>query len=124
MILLNEITKVGKINHAEFKTVLTLLNPFAPHLTEELWTNNNFEPSIKDAKWPVWDDNKLVKDEIEYAVQINNKIVARNNYSANATNEEIESQVREDKAINEALNGRQIVKVIVIKNRLINIIAK
>lgn len=124
MILLNEITKVGKINHAEFKTVLTLLNPFAPHLTEELWTNNNFEPSIKDAKWPVWDDNKLVKDEIEYAVQINNKIVARNNYSANATNEEIESQVREDKAVNEALNGRQIVKVIVIKNRLINIIAK
>ena len=124
MILLNEITKVGKINHAEFKTVLTLLNPFAPHLTEELWTNNNFEPSIKDAKWPVWDDNKLVKDEIEYAVQINNKIVARNNYSANDTNEEIESQVREDKAINEALNGRQIVKVIVIKNRLINIIAK
>ncbi len=124
MILLNEITKVGKINHAEFKTVLTLLNPFAPHLTEELWTNNNFEPSIKDAKWPVWSEDKLVKDEIEYAVQINNKIVARNNYSANATNEEIESQVREDKAINEALNGRQIVKVIVIKNRLINIIAK
>ena len=124
MILLNEITKVGKINHAEFKTVLTLLNPFAPHLTEELWTNNNFEPSIKDAKWPVWDDNKLVKDEIEYAVQINNKIVARNNYSATATNEEIESLVREDKAVNEALNGRQIVKVIVIKNRLINIIAK
>ena len=124
MILLNEITKVGKINHAEFKTVLTLLNPFAPHLTEELWTNNNFEPSIKDAKWPVWDDNKLVKDEIEYAVQINNKIVARNNYSATATNEEIESLIREDKAVNEALNGRQIVKVIVIKNRLINIIAK
>ncbi len=124
MILLNEITKVGKINHAEFKTVLTLLNPFAPHLTEELWTNNNFEPSIKDAKWPVWSEDKLVKDEIEYAVQINNKIIVRNNYSATATNEEIESLVREDKAVNEALNGKQIVKIIVIKNRLINIIAK
>ena len=124
MILLNEITKVGKINHAEFKTVLTLLNPFAPHMTEELWTNNNFSPSIKDAKWPEWNEDKLVKDEIEYAVQINNKIIARNNYSAIATAEEIENLVREDSEIAAALNGKQIVKVIVIKNRLVNIIAK
>ena len=124
MILLNEITKVGKINHAEFKTVLTLLNPFAPHMTEELWTNNNFTPSIKDAKWPEWNEDKLVKDEIEYAVQINNKIIARNNYSATATAEEIENLVREDSEIATALNGKQIVKVIVIKNRLVNIIAK
>ena len=124
MILLNEITKVGKINHAEFKTLLTLLNPFAPHMTEELWTTNNFAPSIKDAKWPAWDENKLVKDEIEYAVQINNKIIARNNYSASATAEDIENLVRTDGEIEKALNGKQIVKVIVIKNRLINIIAK
>ena len=124
MILLNEITKVGKINHAEFKTLLTLLNPFAPHMTEELWTTNNFAPSIKDAKWPEWNEAKLVKDEIEYAVQINNKIIARNNYSASATAEDIENLVRTDGEIEKALNGKQIVKVIVIKNRLINIIAK
>ena len=124
MILLNEITKVGKINHAEFKTVLTLLNPFAPHMTEELWTNNNFAPSIKDAKWPEWNEDKLVKDEIEYAVQINNKIIARNHYSATASNEEIENLVSEDSEIATVLNGKQIVKVIVIKNRLVNIIAK
>ncbi len=124
MILLNEITKVGKINHAEYKTLLTLLNPFAPHMTEEIWTNNKFSPAIKEAPWPTWDENKLVKDEIEYAVQINNKIVARNNYSANATNEEIEKLVREDDEITNALQGKQIVKVIVIKNRLVNIIAK
>ena len=72
----------------------------------------------------VWSEDKLVKDEIEYAVQINNKIIARNHYSATATNEEIESLVRADNQINEALNGKQIVKVIVIKNRLVNIIAK
>lgn len=124
MILLNEITKVGKINQAEYKTLLTLLNPFAPHLTEELWTINNFEPSIKDAKWPTWNEEKLVKDEIEYAVQINNKIVARNNYSATATSEEIENLVRADNEILNALGGKEIVKVIVIKNRLVNIIAK
>lgn len=124
MILLNEIGKAGKINHAEFKTLLTLLNPFAPHMTEELWSQCEFTPSIKDANWPVWDENKLVKDEIEYAIQINNKIIDRKNFSANATNEEIENILKSDNTIQDNLNGRQIVKVIVIKNRLVNIIAK
>jgi len=124
MILLNEIQKVGKINHAEYKILLTLLNPFAPHMTEELWTNNNFEPRICDVKWPTWDEAKLLKDEVEYAVQINNKIIFKDNYSVNSTNEEIENSIRADERIVSALNGRQIVKVIVIKNRLINVIAK
>ena len=79
MILANEVQKVGKINKAEYKTLLTLLNPFAPHITEEVWTVQNFEPHIKDAVWPVWDEAKLVKDEVEYAVQINNKIIFRDN---------------------------------------------
>ncbi|MBE5735979.1 MAG: leucine--tRNA ligase [Clostridiales bacterium] len=124
MILLNEIGKVGKINHAEYKTLLTLLNPFAPHVTEELWTLCKFEPRICDVAWPTWDENKLIKDEIEYAIQINNKIVARELYSANATTEEIETAVRSNEKVNSALNGKSIIKVIVIKNRLVNIIAK
>ena len=124
MILLNEINKVGKINHAEFKTLLTLLNPFAPHLTEELWTLCGFEPKISEVLWPKWDENKLVKDEIEYAIQINNKIIDRRLFPANAEQETIENMVREDNKVNEVLNGKQIVKVIVIKNRLVNIIAK
>ena len=69
-VLANDVAKVGKINKAEYKTLLTLLNPFAPHITEEIWSAQNFEPSIKDAVWPVWDEAKLVKDEIEIAVQI------------------------------------------------------
>jgi leucyl-tRNA synthetase len=124
MILLNEIGKVGKINHAEYKTLLTLLNPFAPHVTEELWTECGFAPKISEVKWPEWNEDKLVKDEIEYAIQINNKIVERANISASATNEEIESLVRSNEKVLSVLNGRQIVKIIVIKNRLVNIIAK
>ena len=124
MILLNEISKVGKINHAEYKTLLTLLNPFAPHITEELWEECGFEPRICDVKWPVWSEDKLVKDEIEYAVQINNKIIDRKMFSANATDKDVDEIVRSDKKVLESLNGKQIVKVIVIKNRLVNIIAK
>jgi len=124
MILLNEINKVGKINHYEYKTLLTLLNPFAPHLTEEIWTNLNYSPAIKDVKWPTWDEDKLVRNEIEYAIQINNKIIEKLYISANATNEEIEEVVKNNSKVLDSLNGRNIVKIIVIKNRLVNIIAK
>lgn len=124
MILLNEINKVGKVNHAEYKTLLTLLNPFAPHITEELWTINKFEPRICDVKWPEWKEEKLVKNEIEYAVQINNKIISRMNFPATIEDSEIENILKADEKVISYLNGRQIVKIIVIKNRLVNIIAK
>ena len=124
MILGNEIAKVGKINKAEYKTLLTLLNPFAPHITEEVWSNQNFEPHIKDAVWPTWDEDKLVKDEIEYAIQINNKIIARLMIGTKLTNAEIESFVLENDKVKEMLNGKNVVKTIVIPNRLVNIIAK
>lgn len=124
MILLNEINKVGKINKFEYKTLLTLLNPFAPHITEEIWTKNNFEPSIKDAKWPTWREDKLIKDSVEYAIQINNKIINRLEIPADATDAQIEEMIKNDENILKALNGRNVVKVIVIKNRLVNIIAK
>lgn len=124
MILSNDIAKVGRINKAEYKTLLTLLNPFAPHITEEIWTNQGFEPHIKDATWPTYDENKLVKDEVEYALQINNKIITRENLSTSLSNEEIENYVKNNSAIQNALNGKSIVKVIVIKDRLVNVIAK
>lgn len=124
MILLNEVTKVGKINNCEYKILLTLLNPFAPHLTEEIWTNLHYSPAIKDVKWPTWDESKLVKDEIEYAIQINNKIITKLNISTNFDDKQIEDMVKKDEKIINSLQGRQIVKVIVIKGRLVNIIAK
>ena len=124
MILLNEISTVGKINHAEFKTLLTLLNPFAPHITEELWENCGFTPRICDVKWPVWEEDKLVKNEIEYAIQINNKIIARLNIATTLEDKEIEEFVLNNDSIKNSLSGKNIMKVIVIKNRLVNIIAR
>ena len=124
MILLNEIAKVGKINKFEYKILLTLLNPFAPHITEEIWTNNNFEPSINDVKWPTWREDKLVKDAVEYAIQINNKIINRLEIPTEYSDSEIEEFVKNDSKTIESLNGKNIVKMIIIKNRLVNIIAK
>jgi leucyl-tRNA synthetase len=123
MILLNEINKVGKINHFEYKVLLTLLNPFAPHITEEIWTNLGYAPKISEVTWPKWDDNKLVKNEVEYAIQINNKIVDKMNIPTNIEDSEIEKLVKDNEKVLNSLNGRSIVKVIVIKNRLVNIIA-
>ncbi len=124
MILANEIQKVGKINRAEYKTLLTLLNPFAPHITEEIWTLQNFEPHIQDAVWPTWDESKLVKDEIEYAIQINNKIITRMMIGTSLSNDEIQALVLGNEKIKDAMSNKTFVKAIVIPNRLVNIIAK
>ena len=124
MILLNEIGKVGKINKAEYKTLLILLNPFAPHITEEIWTNLNFAPAIKDAVWPTWQEDKLVKSEIEYAIQINNKIVTKLNIATGISNQEIEKIASSNEKVQANLNGRNIQKIIVIPNRLVNLIVK
>ena len=124
MILLNEIGKVGKINHAEFKTLLILLNPFAPHITEELWENCGFAPKICEVSWPKWEEDKLIKNEIEYAIQINNKIITRLNIATTLEDKEIEEFVLNNDTVKNAINGKNVMKVIVIKNRLVNIIAR
>ena len=124
MILLNEINKVGNITKEEYKILLILLNPFAPHITEEIWTNLNFSPAIKDASWPKWDENKLVKNEVEYAIQINNKIITKLNIPTSYNNEQIEEIAKSNEKIVSTLNGKTIVKAIIIPNRLVNLIAK
>ena len=101
-----------------------MLNPFAPHITEEIWTSLNFSPAIKDASWPKWDENKLVKNEVEYAIQINNKIITKLNIPTSYTNEQIEEMARANEKILSSLNGKTIVKAIIIPNRLVNLIAK
>ena len=84
----------------------------------------SYIPCSRRISFQVWNEAKLVKDEIEYAIQINNKIVTKMNFANNAENSEIEKLVVEDDKIKTALNGKNVVKIIVIKNRLVNIIAK
>lgn len=113
MILMNALEKMGNVNQHEWQTLLTLLNPFAPHITEELWSG------IKDATWPTVDAAALVQDSVEIAVQINAKIVARVVISPTDDQAVVEAKVRA--AVPTVPSEPK--KVIYVKNKLINFIA-
>ena len=123
MTLLNEINKVGHINKFEFKQLLLLLNPFAPHMTEELWEIVGYSEKITEAKWPTFDESKLTQDEVEVAVQVNSKIVDRVMISSNLDEEGIKAVVLASDKVKAVVAEKTIKKVIVIKGRLVNIIA-
>ncbi|MBR3804204.1 MAG: leucine--tRNA ligase [Clostridia bacterium] len=105
------------------KDLLLLIAPFAPHFSEELWSILGNKKSIFLSEYPVFDEKALVKDEIEYAVQINSKVKAKITVSSDADNQAIEKTALENETIVKALDGKPVKKVIVIKGRLVNIIA-
>ncbi len=124
MALINDILKVGKINKAEFKTFITMLNPTAPHITEEMWQLAGFEGALSDAKWPEYDEAKTVDDEIEIVAQINGKVKCKLVVGAEESEESIKEKALADSKIAEAVAGKNVIKVIVIPKRLVNIVVK
>lgn len=116
------------INPSFLKEVLIdfikLLAPFAPHFSEEQWNLIGMDYSIFNQSWPVFDASALIKDEVEIAIQINGKIKARINVSSDLDEEGIKKASLEDKDIVNALEGKTVAKIIVIKGRLVNIVAK
>ena len=122
MTMVNEFYKIGKINKAEFKTFLTLLNPFAPHITEELNKIAGFEADISTYAWPDYDESKTVDDEITLPIQFNGKLKATITISV----DEDESSVKEivHNAIDSKLDGKNIIKEIYVKNKIYNIVVK
>ena len=122
MTMVNEFYKIGKINKAEFKTFLTLLNPFAPHITEELNKLAGFEADVSTYSWPEYDDSKTVDDEITLPIQFNGKLKATITISV----DEDESSVKEKvhNAIDSKLDGKTIVKEIYVKNKIYNVVVK
>lgn len=125
MTLLNQIYDNGRINRAELKTLLLLVNPFAPHITEEMWSTLGYGEMIaKDGTWPEYDEAKCVDDTVEIAVQINGKIRAKIEVATDASNDEAIAEAKADEKIAEELNGKNIIKEIYVKGRLVNIVAK
>ena len=124
MSLLNEISDHGSINHAEMKTLLLLLNPFAPHLTEEMWEQAKFGGMVTEQKWPSYDEEKCKDAQIEIVVQVCGKIKARIMVDAGCSEQELLDAAKAAPSVQAALNGKQIVKEIVVKGKLVNIVAK
>ncbi len=124
MALLNQISDNGKLNKAEYKTFLLLLNPFAPHVTEEAWEAQNFGGMMATAEWPTYDEAKCVEDEVEIAVQVTGKIKARIMVPADITAEDAIAAAKAESKVAAALDGKTIVKELYVKGRLVNIVAK
>ena len=123
MTLVNELVKKGSVTRGEYKALLLLLNPVAPHVTEEIWEMNGFGAPIYTQPWPEYDEAAMVKDEVEIAIQINGKIRGRIMVPANLTREDADT-LREHPDVVKAVGDKQIVKFIFVPGRLLNIVVK
>ncbi len=125
MTLLNNIYDAGEINRAELRTLLILVNPFAPHVTEEMWATLGYgEMLAKDAKWPTFDAAKCVDATVEIVVQICGKIRAKLNVPAEISAEDAIALAKEEERVAAEIAGKTIVKELYVKGKLVNIVAK
>ncbi len=124
MSAINEFYDSGYITRAELKTFITLLNPIAPHITEEMWEEQNFGGMLNKCSWPEWDDEKTVEDEIEMPVQINGKVRGKVIISKDADLAEAKAKANEDENIKKFLEGKAIVKEIYVAGKIFNIVVK
>ena len=124
MSLINEIYAKGRISRKELETFLTLLNPFAPHITEELWEKAGFEDIIARAEWPSYDENKTVDDEIEIPVQINGKLKAVLKFAKDIDKDAAINAAKTDEKIAPLIDKKTIVKEIFVPGKMINFVIK
>ncbi len=122
MSLINDFYKKGSINRAEFRTFLLLLNPVAPHITEEIWQTVGYEGRVYQQTWPTYDEEKTKEDMVEIATQVNGKLRGTVTISADADKETALAAAKETLA--DKLSGRTIVKEIFVPGRLVNIVVK
>ena len=126
MTLVNALYDNGGATKAELETVVQLLNPFAPHMTEELWEKlgHSHDEQLAYYPWPKYEEAKCVESTVEIAVQVNGKVKARLKVPADITAEDAIATAKADPAVAAALEGKQLVKEIYVKGRLVNLAAK
>ena len=126
MTLVNAMYDNGGATKAEFETLVQLLNPFAPHMTEELWEKlgHSHDEQLAYYPWPAYEEAKCVEAAVEIAVQVNGKVKARLKVPADITAEDAIAAAKADPAVAAALEGKQLVKEIYVKGRLVNLAAK
>ena len=124
MALINDIYDKKSITKDELKTFICLLNPVAPHITEEMWSLAGFEGQLSQSKWPTYDENKTVDSEIEIGVQVNGKVKSTIKLPVNCEKEEALSKAKADERIIQFIEGKQIVKEIYVPGKILNIVVK
>ncbi len=124
MALLNIIAASGKITRDEFKTLIILLNPFAPHITEEMWVNAGFEGKLNQTQWPEFDESKCVDSAVEIAIQVNGKIRARINVAADISASDAIAAAKQDLNVAKEIEGKTVIKELYVPKKLVNIVVK
>ena len=122
--LLNEIDAAGSLTRADYRTLLILLNPFAPHITEELYQVMGYEGVLNEQKWVEYDEKLCVEDSVEIVVQVNGKVKARFNAPVDCAKEELEKLAFDLPEIKAMTDGKTVVKKIAVPNKLVNIVVK
>ncbi|MEY2440265.1 MAG: leucyl-tRNA synthetase, partial [Verrucomicrobiota bacterium] len=128
MIFVNAFTNSETVPVSALRTFLVLLNPFAPHLSSELWQRLNAKGAWPDGditgqQWPDYDESFLVEDEVEIVLQINGKVRDHIKVSIDASDEEVKTAALNTAKIKDALGGRSATKVVVVPKKLVNIVA-
>ena len=124
MILTNEYEKEDTISKKDYRILLTLLNPIAPHITEELVNINNLGEPICKTKWPTYDESKLVDSVVTIAVQVNGKLRGSMEVPNGTKNEELIRLAKELENVQKHLIDKEIIKEIVVPNKIVNLVVK
>lgn len=131
MELINEMYKYKELDTRNdgiiregIETIVTILAPFTPHVGEELWTMIGKEGSVFDISWPKYDEKALVQDEVEVIVQVNGKLRDKISMDANISREDMEKVALESEKVKAAIEGKNVVKVIAVPKKLVNIVVK
>ncbi len=124
MSLTNDLYNRGSVTVDELKTLITLLNPFAPHLTEEIWSEFGGEGLLSIAKWPEYDEAKTVDNTIEIAIQVNGKLRGTMMIAVDDAKENIIAAAKENENVKSFIDGKNIIKEIYVPGKLVNIVAK
>ena len=125
MALINDISNVKTVNREELRIFSILLNPFAPHITEEVYEANNLGDGIlAQAQWPEYDESKCVEESVEIVAQVNGKIKAKLNVPVDASKEELLSLAKSDAKVQAAIDNMTVIKEIVVPKKLVNLVVK
>ena len=124
MSVMNDIFDSKKITRKELEIFTILLNPFAPHVTEEVWEKMNFGGTVTDQKWPEYDESKCVEDEVVIPVQVNGKVRAKLTAEKGISEQDALALALENDSVKQFIDGKTVVKKIYVPGRIINIVVK
>ena len=124
MICVNELSQLKSKNKEMMKTLVVLIAPFAPHIAEELWEQLGGQGSVCDAAWPTWNEEYLVENTVKLGVAFNGKTRFEMEFAADADNQTIQEAVLADEKAAKYLEGKQIIKVIIVPKRMVNVVIK